>query len=126
MILGCVYRSPSLIGITLVTMAISLTTATSLVAALTQVGTLPGMAWWKLKVFTTTKVFIVAILYGSGTDYFLFLLARYKEELEAGHNYEDAIARALGAVGDALAASAADDDPGSGHDVLRGFRQVRQ
>lgn len=47
--------------------------------------------WFGFPVSNYTQIFLVAILFGIGTDYCILLLSRYKEELSAGHTIEDAI-----------------------------------
>jgi RND superfamily putative drug exporter len=105
-ILLMVYRAPLLVFVPLLAIIASVAASTSIVAAVTQIDQIPGFEWWDIKIFKTTKVFVVVILFGAGTDYCLFLIARFKEELAKGLSRTDAVAQSLNHVGEALAASA--------------------
>ena len=62
--------------------------------------------WFDFPVSNYTQIFLVAILFGLGTDYCILLLSRYKEELLAGHAVEDAIVNTYKTAGRTLFISA--------------------
>ena len=79
-ILTSVYRAPLLVAIPMISIAFAVIFSTSLVALLTQWSVneiIPGL---DLRIFTTSRIFVVVILFGAGTDYCLFLIARLREE----------------------------------------------
>ena len=79
LILAAVYRAPLLIAIPLVSIAMSLWVSTSVISLLARNPADPDS--WGLGVFTTTRIFVVVLLFGAGTDFCLFFLARNREAL---------------------------------------------
>jgi RND superfamily putative drug exporter len=105
-ILGVVYRAPLMIMIPMITIGVSLSVAIGLLAAATQVDTWFAWSWWTFGVFKTTRIFVVVILFGAGTDFCLFLISRLRENISAGANSTSAVAESLVQVAPALVASA--------------------
>jgi RND superfamily putative drug exporter len=97
-VLLLVYRAPLLALVPLATIALSVWVSMELLALMTL---LPGV-----HLVNISKIFAIVILYGAGTDYCLFLISRYREELSAGRPVPSALGLSVGAVGGALAASA--------------------
>ncbi|MFD1206028.1 MMPL family transporter [Sporosarcina contaminans] len=62
--------------------------------------------WFDFPVSNYTQIFLVAILFGLGTDYCILLLSRYKEELLAGHEVEESIVNTYKTAGRTLFISA--------------------
>src|SRR6185369_6993108 len=84
----------------LVTIALSVWASMLAIALLTK---LPGLHF---QVINITNVFVIVVLFGAGTDYCLFLIARYREELIRGRSRDEALREAITQVGGALVASA--------------------
>ena len=111
-ILVLVYRSPIAPVVPLATVAVSLLVSKSLLALVAQAGA---------DILPITEIILVVVLFGAGTDYCLFLISRYREELFRlqqgrsageqldGRSYGEGARRALGSVGKAIAASSATD-----------------
>ncbi|WP_201715702.1 MMPL family transporter [Rossellomorea arthrocnemi] len=58
--------------------------------------------WFGFPVSNYTQIFLVAILFGIGTDYCILLLSRFKEELGAGKPINEAIIRTYKTAGRTL------------------------
>src|SRR5271157_795770 len=99
-ILLIVYRSLLLAMIPFLTILLSVVASLKGIALLTEV---PGITFQVIKI---TQVFVYVVLFGAGTDYCLFLIARYREELGRGRSRADALREAIVQVGAALVASA--------------------
>ena len=75
LILLWVYRSPVAPLVPLATIGAGFAVSISVVSLLAQAG---------LEVFTLYEHFAIVIVFGAGTDYCLFLISRYHEELQLG------------------------------------------
>jgi len=116
-VLLAVYRAPLLALVPLVTIGVSVWVALKVLALATL---LPGV-----HLVNISKVFAIVILYGAGTDYCLFLISRYREELHQGAATAEALGKSVGMVGGALAASAGTVMVGLGLMGLAEFAKVR-
>lgn len=116
-ILLLVYRAPLLALVPLLTIAVSVLVALKLLALCTLI---PGF-----HLMNVSQVFAVVMLYGAGTDYCLFLISRYREELAEGHDRDVALVRGVKGVGGALVASGGTVICGLGLMLLAEFAKVR-
>jgi RND superfamily putative drug exporter len=98
LILIVVYRSVFTILLPLATLGVTQLAATQVVAGLAELG---------LAISQQTVVFMSAMMIGAGVDYSVFLISRYHEYIRQGLDSDQAVARALTAIGKVIAASAA-------------------
>ncbi|QEF96767.1 Putative membrane protein YdgH [Stieleria maiorica] len=105
LILTLVYRAPLLVAVPMVSIGVAVVVSTSMVATLTQWSIEGVVPWLDIRVFTTSRIFIVVILFGAGTDYCLFLISRLREEAALAE-WPVACRRALRGVTSALLGSA--------------------
>lgn len=119
-LLVMIYRAPLLALIPLITVYISVQIALALQTLLTQV------PWLGYKIFMGMEVYITVVVYGSGVDYCLFLIARYKEVLDHGTPIKKASGEALARIGAALTASAATVICGIGMMYFAQFGKFRE
>jgi RND superfamily putative drug exporter len=119
-LLLAIYRAPLLALIPLITVFFAVNVSLGLVILLTQI---PN---WGFRIFWGMEVYITVVVYGAGVDYCLFLIARYKEELDRGLRIKQAIPETLGKVGAALIASAGTVIGGIGMLVFAQFGKFRE
>jgi RND superfamily putative drug exporter len=94
-----IYRAPIVALIPLLTVGIAVT------VALRSLTWMASMGW--VGFFAGMNVYVTVVAYGAGVDYCLFLIARFREQLDHGQSYSEAIHKSVGFVGAALTASAA-------------------
>jgi RND superfamily putative drug exporter len=113
-----IYQAPLLAIIPLATVYLAVQLALHILALLAGAG--------YVTLFEGIQIYITILAYGAGVDYCLFLTGRYKEELDRGATPREAVARALGDVGAALAASAITVICGIGMMVFAQFGKFRE
>jgi RND superfamily putative drug exporter len=97
--LGLIFRSVLLAAVPLVgILALAMPTANGLIADATKV--------FGLQANSQISQILVVVLLGVGTDYFLFLMFRYRERLRAGDEAKQAMINAVSRVGEAIASAA--------------------
>ncbi len=117
-LLVLIYRAPLLALIPLLTVYIAVRLSVNVLALLADAG--------QLTLFEGIQTYITILAYGAGVDYCLFLMARYKEELDKGTPPQHAVCRAVSGVGAALAASAATVICGIGMMIFAEFGKFRE
>ena len=98
-VLLVVYRNPITMLLPLTAIGASMVIAQAVVAGFSQ---LSGLG-----VSNQSIVFLSAMIAGAGTDYAVFLISRYHDYLRLGADFDEAVKRALIAIGKVIAASAA-------------------
>jgi putative drug exporter of the RND superfamily len=96
-ILLVIYRSPVSPLIPLATVALAYLISRGFVALLGAAG---------LTISMYTNVFLIVVLFGAGTDYCLFLISRFREEMTGAANPAPAVKTTVRAVGETIASSA--------------------
>lgn len=104
-ILSFVYRAPLLVAIPVLSIGIAVVVSGGLVGWLTLASRWADSPWLDFRVFTTSRIFVVVILFGAGTDFCLFLISRLREEA-AQWPWEQACHRSLSGVSSAIIGSA--------------------
>ena len=97
-ILLAIYRSPLLALLPVVTVGVALTVAQSIAALLADN--------FELALNGQVTAIMAVLMFGAGTDFTLFIVSRYREELAVRKSKFEAIVAAMRAVGPSIASSA--------------------
>jgi len=98
-LLLAIYRSPVVAVVPLVVVALAYLVAAGIVYGLVEAGL--------TSISGQTTAILIVLMFGAGTDYCLLLVARYRDELSAGHDAAGAMARAAAGTGPAIASAGA-------------------
>ncbi|MBY8887745.1 MMPL family transporter [Streptomyces sp. PTM05] len=93
-----IFRAPLLAILPLILIGVVAGVANGLIAYATKL--------FGLQANSSVSSILIVVLFGVGTDYFLFLMFRYRERLRAGDEPKEAMVNAVGRVGEAIASAA--------------------
>jgi RND superfamily putative drug exporter len=93
-----IFRAPILAVLPLILIGLVSVIANGLIADATKL--------FDLEANSSISSILIVVLFGVGTDYFLFLMFRYRERLRAGDEPKQAMVEAVGRVGEAIASAA--------------------
>lgn len=97
LILLWIYRSPVTPLVPLATIGLSFLVAQGVIALLADAG---------MKVSSLVQTFMVVVIFGAGTDYCLFMISRFREDVGRSHEYRRTLVATFGVVGAVVASSA--------------------
>ncbi len=103
LILAVVYRAPMLVSVPVVSIGIAVVIATGVIAWTIVGGRATGIP--HPEVFVTSRIFVFVIVFGAGTDFCLFLIARLREEAGSA-DWNTAVSNSLSKTFGALVGSA--------------------
>lgn len=93
-----IFRSPLIALLPVLIITLVFAVATGLIAVASKIG--------GLKADASVSSILIVVLFGVGTDYILFLLFRYREQLRTGVAARQAMAQAVERVGETIASAA--------------------
>ncbi|MGW7547597.1 MMPL family transporter [Streptomyces sp. NPDC054770] len=93
-----IFRAPILAFLPLIVIGVVSAIANGLIAYATKL--------FGLQANSSVSSILIVVLFGVGTDYFLFLMFRYRERLRAGDEPKQAMVNAVARVGEAIASAA--------------------
>jgi RND superfamily putative drug exporter len=96
--LGLVFRSPIIAILPIIVIGVVFTAVRGVTAM--------AAGLFDFEVSTTLDAILVVVLFGVGTDYIVFLLFRYREELRQGDSHKPAIILSTRVIGRVVASSA--------------------
>jgi len=98
LLLLVIFRSPIIAFLPLIVIALVSQVATGLISDVNKA--------LNLNADSSVTTILIVVLFGIGTDYILFLMFRYREQLRAGEDAKQAMASAVARVGEVIASAA--------------------